>query len=165
MKIEFRDDNFIVFLNKRFSKKINFLDKIKLEDYFKKLFNKLKEVYNIDISGSYKIEVFRDDNYGVILSIKKDFDDYFDYYDDQVDMSIIMSKYDKFVYRLSGFLDSRIIRDCDVYFYNNDFYICPFKLSFINIGYLLENCEIIYGKDVCNIINNGAKIPNNVYVC
>lgn len=165
MKIDFRGNNFIVFLNKKISDKINFLDKEELEDYFRNLFTRLKDIYDLDICGSYNIEVFNDNDYGVILSIRKDDIEYFEYYDGQIDMSIVVSKYDKFIYKLSGSLDEKIVNKCDLYKYNNDLYVIPRKLNFINFGYLIENSEIIYGKIAYDIFSNSVKISNKFYVC
>ena len=71
------------------------------------IFDKIKDIYDISISGSYNIELFIDYDYGIIALIKKDDVEYFDYYDSQIDINITISKYDKFVYKLKGSLDKR----------------------------------------------------------
>ncbi|MEG0826494.1 MAG: hypothetical protein RR404_03380, partial [Bacilli bacterium] len=66
MKIVNKDEfSFIVFLNKFYIDKINFNNKIVLEDYFKNLFLRLKENYKIDMIGYYNIFIYIDDNYGI----------------------------------------------------------------------------------------------------
>ena len=164
MKIDFRDNNFIVFFNNKISDNINFIDKNELENFFKKIFEKIKDIYDISISGSYNIELFIDYDYGIIALIKKDDVEYFDYYDSQIDINITISKYDKFVYKLKGALDKRFGKYCDIYYYDNDFYVVPKRIDFISMGYLIENCEMIYGKKVSCIIKNGVKISNRFYV-
>jgi len=165
MKIDFRDNNFVVFLNKKYSEKINFFNNNELETYFRSLFIKFKDIYNIDISGSYNIEVFNDNNYGIVLSIEQDDSEYFDYYSDQIDMSIIISKYDQFIYKLIGNLNDNIKKDCELFIYNNDIYVKPKNVNFINIGYLIENAEVVYGRKAYNVITNGFKISDSLYVC
>lgn len=165
MKIDFRGNNFVVFLNKKYSEKINFFNNDELETYFRSLFIKFKDIYNIDISGSYNIEVFNDNNYGIVLSIEQDDSEYFDYYSDQIDMSIIISKYDQFIYKLIGNLNDNIKKDCELFIYNNDIYVKPKNVNFINIGYLIENAEVVYGRKAYNVITNGFKISDSLYVC
>lgn len=165
MKIDFRGNNFIVFLNKKYSEKIDFLDKEELETYFRKLFIKFKDTYDIDVCGSYNIEVFTDNNYGIILSIKQDDVDYFEYYSDQIDMSIVISKYDQFIYKLIGNLDETVKKNCEFCIYDNDVYVIPKNIDFIDIGYLVENSEIVYGRKAYDVIHNGFKVIDSLYVC
>ena len=91
MKIIVNDDiNMIIFLNKIYLNQIDFEDKEKLEIYFRKLLKTLKEFYKININGYYEINVYVDNNYGVILELKKEEIEYFSYYEDEVDMQLIV---------------------------------------------------------------------------
>ena len=60
------DDIIVVFLMEFSYKDEN------LEDEFKNLLDKLNKVYNIDIKGSYKINLYKDKIYGAVLEIIKD---------------------------------------------------------------------------------------------
>lgn len=147
MRIDFRDDDLIVFLNKRNISSIDFSNNVELEDYFKKLFLGLSNKYDIDFSGCYDIDVFLDKFYGAVIYIKKD-DSYFEYYD-SVDMNISVSKYCGFVYKVNDICKD--FSSCNVYFYNDCFYLEPIDVDFYDIGFILESCEIIYGKDAYDV--------------
>lgn len=158
MKVEFRDNNFIVFLHKKFIVDIDFFNKSVLEKYFRNLFMKFKDYYNIDVSGSYEITVYVDDVYGAILYIVKEDLDYFDYYDNQVDMTIIISKHKKFLYKLKCPIDDVIFSKCDIYLYNESFYILPNDVDYVLLGSLLECSELVYGDDASEIICHGKLV-------
>ena len=133
MKIERIDDNnIIVFLNKLKLKEKMIISSNYLEEYFRKLFQILKNKYNIEIGGYYSITLYQDNIYGVILDIKKDFEDYFDYYDNQVDMKIDIVKDSMILYRIDNYsiLKEKTYEYINMYLYDNNIYIKPKK----NIG-------------------------------
>ena len=76
------NDVIIVFLMQYLS----FDNKELLEEEFKEVLDKLEKVYKIEINGSYKINVYKDNIYGSVLEIKKD-KDYYDYFN-TIDMNI-----------------------------------------------------------------------------
>lgn len=164
MKIEkLDDDNLIVFLNNLYLKKNSFTLKNNLEKYFKSLFIKLNEFYDIEIKGFYNINIYQDKLFGIILEIKKEDLDFYSYYDDHIDMKIRIMKKEKFVFVLDKFsmLNKNILDYCKIYKYNNSFYVIPKKtISDVNIGIILENSKILYGEDAYKIINK-AKLINN----
>ena len=157
MKIDYRDNNLIVFLNKKNVSSIDFFDKHCMEKYFRDLFYKFNNDYNMDLKGSYNIEVFIDDNFGIILDISSDDVDYFEYCSDVVDMNISISKYNKFMYKLFNGIGD-LIKKCDVYIYNDDIYVIPNSLSYFEFGILLENSKIIYGEKCFKILKGAKKI-------
>ena len=60
MHIDIVDDlNMIIYLQNDRIKNIDFSDKSDLQDYFKDLFVKLKNNYNININGYYYINVYK----------------------------------------------------------------------------------------------------------
>lgn len=158
LKIDVRDDNLIVFLNNRNIENIDFYNTRELEKYFRELFLKFNDEYGFDLSGSYNIDVYIDDKYGIILDIKPIDEAYYDC--DYVDMNITISKYKGFLYRIEGFVDI----DCNVYFYEHSFYYEPLDVSFFDIGRVFENCEIVYGKEVYDIINYGSLLSNRLVI-
>ena len=164
MKIEkLDDDNLIVFLNNLYLKKNSFTLKNNLEKYFKSLFIKLNEFYDIEIKGFYNINIYQDKLFGIILEIKKEDLDFYSYYDDHIDMKIRIMKKEKFVFVLDKFsmLNKNILDYCKIYKYNNSFYVIPKKtISDVNICIILENSKILYGEDAYKIINK-AKLINN----
>lgn len=155
MKIDFRDNNLIVFLNKKMVSGVDFFNKSILEKYFRDLFLKFNETYDIDMNGSYNINVFADDNYGIVLEIEKEEIEYFDYYD-VVDMNITISKYNKFLYKLNNYIDNL----GKIYLYNENLYLEPINIDFFKMGLLIENSEVVYGKKCIDIIKNGKEVGN-----
>ena len=164
MKIEHIDENnIIVFLNKFKMKENATLSEQYLHDYFKKLFQKLKKDYQIDISGYYSITLYQDNVYGIIMDIRKEFADYFDYFDNQVDMKIDINKDYSFLYKLDrhSLLDSNIFPYLNLYTYKNEIYGRPKKtINQYLLGNLIENSIIVYGKDSMEIIKYGKKISS-----
>ena len=155
MKIDVRDNNLIVFLNNKNILGIDFYNTRELEKYFRELFFKLSDDYSFDLSGSYNIDVFID-RFGVVLEIEP-IDSYYDCCD-IVDMNITISKYKGFLYKSDCFIDV----DCDVYLYDSSFYYEPLNVSFLDIGKLFENCDIVYGFDVYDIKRNGKLLSRFV---
>lgn len=160
LKIDIRDNNLIVFLNKRSIDGIDFHDKHELERYFRNLFLVFKDIYNLDVFGSYDINVYIDVHYGVVLEIINVDDSYFDYCD-IIDMNICISKYKSFLYKLSGVVSDI---DCTVYSYKGDLYYELNSIDFLRLGLLIENSEIIYGETAHLIKKNGKRLSNYLIV-
>ncbi len=156
MKIDFDDNNLIVFLNNKRVEGVDFFDSMQVENYFRNLFLKLND-YGYELSGSYSISVFIDEKCGVILEISENDIEYFDCYD--VDMDITISKYKNFIYKLNHFINKI---DGNIYCYDGNFYFDPDYNDFISYGLLIENCEIVYGKKCFDIKKMGEKIS---YCC
>lgn len=153
MKIDVRDDNLIVFLNNSLIENIGFSE-CELERYFRSLFLKLGD-YGFDFSGSYSINVYVDDECGIVLSVSNDDIDYYDY--DIVNMNISISKYKGFLFKVNNFIDI----DSSVIVYNGCFYYDLGCTNFIDIGRLFENCDIVYGKSVHDIRCYGRVIDKS----
>lgn len=158
MKIDKQDNNLIVFLNKKMTEKIDFTNKINLEKYFQKLFARLNNIYELDMQGSYEITIYNN-SYGVILEIKEQDIEYFDYYN-EIDMNLNISKNNEIIYKLIGEIPNK--KNYNIYTYNGDIYIKPIKIDFISLGILIENSEIIYGKNASKILNQATKINNKI---
>lgn len=151
MKIEKQDDNLVVFLNKKIAPK-NINNKIELEKNFQKIFNKLNNIYNLDLNGNYEINIYDNKEYGIILEIKKEEIEYFDYYD-TIDMHLNISKYKDILYKTSN-----ITKNTNIYEYKGEIYIEPINTDFNNLGIIIENSEIIYGEKAHTIKKKGKKL-------
>lgn len=149
MKIEKQDNNLIVFFNEKTAPKN--LNKIELEKYFQKMFNKLNNIYNLDLNGNYEINIYKN-KYGVILEIKKEEIEYFDYYD-TIDMHLNISKYNDILYKTTN-----IMKDTNIYAYKGEIYIEPMEIDFNKLGLIIENSEIIYGEKAYFIKKRGKKL-------
>lgn len=126
------------------------IDYDNIEDYFKKLFIKIKETFDIEIDGFYVVNIYHDKIYGDILElIKKD-----NYYYDQVDIKINIID-TTFLYKIDKYdLD---LEKYDIYKYNNEIYV-KIKKELKQKDYLklLENSDILY--DTEKIFLNAEKI-------
>ena len=65
-------------------------NKIILEDKFRKIFSKLKDLYNINITGYYSIDIYVSMYLGAIVTIKKDDLEYFDIFDEEIVLMLLL---------------------------------------------------------------------------
>ena len=138
------DDIIVVFLMEFSYKDEN------LEDEFKNLLDKLNKVYNIDIKGSYKINLYKDKIYGAVLEIIKD-SDYYDYFN-AIDLTInIIDSH--FLYEINDYIYNL---NSDIYLYNNKIYVDINNKK--DLYKVLEYSTIIDKEN--SIIKNGKKINN-----
>ena len=138
------DDIIVVFLMEFSYKDEN------LENEFKNLLDKLNKVYNIDIKGSYKINLYKDKIYGAVLEIIKD-SDYYDYFN-AIDLTInIIDSH--FLYEINDYIYNL---NSDIYLYNNKIYVDINNKK--DLYKVLEYSTIIYKEN--SIIKNGKKINN-----
>jgi len=165
MKVVFNDEfNFVVFLNNIYIDSINFDNKVDLEKYFRKIFSNLHAFYDIEINGYYDIKVYHDNNYGIIIELKKSDSDYFDYLDNQIDMRITNAKSECFLYKINDYFLYKNIKGCEYYLYKTNIYVkIKTKISKSDYFYLLENSEIIYNEEVNNILKYGKQIKKGWY--
>ena len=138
------DDIIVVFLMEFSYKDEN------LEDEFKNLLDKLNKVYNIDIKGSYKINLYKDKIYGAVLEIIKD-SDYYDYFN-AIDLTINIFD-SHFLYEINDYIYNL---NSDIYLYNNKIYVDINNKK--DLYKVLEYSTIIYKEN--SIIKNGKKINN-----
>lgn len=157
MKVKIIDENnIIVFLN---NNKLNYKDQ--LEKQLKELFNKLKDIYKLNIYGYYNIRIYIDKYYGSIIDINKEDIEYVDYNQDEIDMRIEIQK-TNFLYKINNYYNLNI--DSIIYKYNNNYYLKLEKeINNYNLGKLLELSEIIY-NNTDTIIKYGNILQNQTYV-
>lgn len=162
MKISIIDeDNIIVFLNTINLKEMDFSNKEDLESKFKDLFLKLKYIYNINIRGYYSINIYIDKIYGAILEIEHENIEYFDYFENKVDMRINVLSDVKFIYKIKDIfkLNKELCNSSIAYVFKGKIYVLLKKnISFYNLGYLLELSDIVYGGIVDDILKLGKII-------
>jgi len=159
MKLElFNLNNITVYLNNEYLKKINFDLKNNVEQQFKKLFIKIKNIYNIEMSGYYEVIVYINDIYGMIIEIEKDNDEYIKLFGDTVDMKITFKFDSSIFYKLDEYKNFDI-NNYNLYYYNDNFYIeLNDKINYINYLNLIENSDIIYGDEMKKIKSHAIKV-------
>lgn len=144
MKIEFKDNTYIVYLNKYNIIDMDFSNTKALERVLKSLLLRLKKHYKIDMKGYYNIIVYLDDYYGAVLKIEED-NDYYDYFDDTIAIRIKKVK-SKFLYEvddisyIDNYIDKFKINNRD-----NKIYLTIInELNSYEYLNLLETSRIIY---------------------
>ena len=144
MKIEFKDNTYIVYLNKYNIIDMDFSNTKALERDLKSLLLRLKKHYKIDMKGYYNIIVYLDDYYGAVLKIEED-NDYYDYFDDTIAIRIKKVK-SKFLYEvddisyIDNYIDKFKINNRD-----NKIYLTIInELNSYEYLNLLETSRIIY---------------------
>lgn len=158
MKTIIDNNKYIIFLNNNETKKICYDDDTKLEDYFKKLFLKLSQKYDIELTGYYDVIIYKDSNYGAVIEFSNDDIDYYSYFN-QVDVKIIMSKRDLFLYEINyNFIDDKILKKCECYKFLDKLYLKINSIDRENYFKLLELSNIIYGSKVDEILKYGKKV-------
>ncbi len=164
MKLElFNLNNLTVYLNNKYLDKINFDLKNNVEQQFKRLFIKIKNIYDIEMSGYYEVTVYLNDIYGMIIEIEKDDDEYVKLFGDTVDMKITFKFDSSIFYKLEEY-KTFDIDNYDLYYYNDVFYIELVNndnLEYTEYLRLLENSSIIYGNELKKIKNNAIKLKCN----
>ena len=150
MKVVFKDNKIIVFLNKKLD-----LDKVNLDIYFKKLFLRIKNKYNLELNGYYDINVYIDNNYGSIIEIENEDLDYYNYFN-QIDMEIKVNN-TTFLYEIDyEYLDKELLSKSIVYKQNNKLYFKITDKSILNK--IIECSKIIYGDRVKEIMKSSKKV-------
>lgn len=159
MKVIMNDDEIIVFLNKRYFVDLDFENEQSLEEQFKKIFQTLTKDYNVENSGYYNIDIYKDNNYGLILKIIKEESEYYNYFTNQIDMNINIHK-DDFLYEIDYIsLDKKILNYVKTFKYKNKIYLKIIKdIDDITLGYIVEMSEILYGNKSLEILKIGKEV-------
>lgn len=139
MKVDIKNDNFIIYVNKYL---INYDMKNRkdIEENIKDLLIRIRKIYKIKLSGYYKIKVYQNDLYGLIFECIKEDD--LDFFPDLCDLKINI------------LYDSKILLESnDFFIFNNNkktykkgnkFYINIKDLNELEIIKLSEFCKIKY---------------------
>jgi len=150
MKVIGNENNLTIYINKT-NIKFNLDDKEGLEEYFRTIFIKIKEFYNIKLNGFYITYAYIDNKYGIIIDMEKDDMDFIYYNDCEIEMQLIV-KDSNFLYEVKDiFFSEDIYSKVELYTYKNKLYL---KLKEDVIKNIIEYSNIIY-KNTENILNYG----------
>lgn len=146
MNIKYISDNILdIYLKKELIKNYNFKNKDELEKYLKKLFKILNDKYKIKIEGYYEIDVYLDNNYGVIINLNREDYEYYDYFKNQVDMKIRIID-TEFLYEVED-IPKSLLDKVSVNIENDKIYLkIEKKLKKLEMMKLLESSKIVYDK-------------------
>lgn len=153
MKVIGNEDSLTIYINKS-NLKITLDNKDELEDYFRSVFLKIKEFYNIKLNGFYITHAYIDNKYGIIIDMEKDDVDFIYYNDYEIEMQLVINEID-FLYEVEDiFLDRDIYSKVDIYSYKNKYYL---KLNEDILKDVIEYVNIVY-KNTENILKYGKLI-------
>lgn len=151
MKVIGNENSLTIYINKS-NLEINLDDKEELEDYFRSIFLKIKEFYNVKLNGFYITNAYIDNKYGIIIDMKKDDVDFIYYNDYEIEMQLVVNKID-FLYEIEDiFLDKNIYSKVDIYSYKNKYYlkikedVLKDIIEYVNIIYINTENILKYGK-------------------
>ena len=152
MTLKEKNNKYIIFLSKEEIKNISFNEINKMEEYFIKLFTKIKNKYLSFKYGFYKLNIYLDKYYGGVIEVKNINSNFL--LSDEVEMTINILD-DNFLYLIDEYkLDKKYF---DYYSYNNKLYArIKRELSRDKMYNLLENSEIIFNTQ--NLIASSKKI-------
>lgn len=159
MKCVFEDNHILVYLPKCDINEKSFEDLSYIEEYFREIFLKIKQKYNIELSGFYFVNVYIDLINGIILEIEEEQLEFIEYYDDAIDMKIVIHQ-EEFLYETSDVLNlpNDFKKNFNIYYYQNRWYLKLKNKMDDNVWYqILEYTKIIY-KGTNWIIKYGKKM-------
>lgn len=139
MKVDIKNDNFIIYVNKYL---INYDMKNRkdIEENIKDLLIRIRKIYKIKLSGYYKIKIYQNDLYGLIFECIKEDD--LDFFPDFCDLKINILYDSKILLESDDFLIFN--NNKKTYKKGNKFYINIKDLNELEIIKLSEFCKIKY---------------------
>ncbi|MGN0974278.1 MAG: hypothetical protein ACI4OT_05995 [Bacilli bacterium] len=153
MKLIQYDEEYIIYLNNLYIKEISLDNSEEISEYIKKLLLKLKDYYNIELSGFYRIYVYTNKLYGIIMEIIK-VEDYDDFGIDNIDLKIILKKNSELLLKTENY---DLVKDIDCFFVKDGFYYINIENIDKDYIHYVEFFDIIY-KDVDKIIKDAQLI-------
>ena len=154
------DENIVIFLDKIYLKKLNLTDQNLLEKKLIKLINKIQNKFTLDLNGYYNVYIYKDKNYGLIIDMQKEDIEYLDYFNNQIELNIEVIE-ESFLYKVEDVFNiTKSILDKFIIYKNGDtiYLKAKEKINNIELGIILENGEIIYGKEANTIKKNSQII-------
>ncbi len=157
MRVVCSDDIVSLYINKVYFQNFDFSDKCFLESYLKKILKMLSNRYNLFFDGFYDINMYTDINYGVIIDVIREDLEYFDYFNNQIQMNIKVIE-TSFLYELFDF-PTFSIEMFDVYKFSDKIYVkIKEQMDVIMLGKLIELSRIIYGNEAQKILKLAKKV-------
>ena len=148
MKFIKKDSNHIILYQSKFQiDAIDFDHSEDLEEQFRILFHKLKEIYGFEMEGYYDIDIYHDSQSGRVIEIKKEPIEYFDYLENQIDMRMVLHEEQPFLYEMNDiftFPQSLKEKVQIILYQNKSFLTFLHPLTDLELGSLLEFGTIRY---------------------
>ena len=147
------DENIVIFLDKIYLQNLNLNDKNIIEKKLIKLINKIQNKCTIDLNGYYNVSIYKDESYGIIIDMQKEELEYLDYFNNQIELNIEVIE-DSFLYKIEDIfnLNKTLLKKFTIYKNGETIYLkANENINNIELGIILENGEIIYGKTANSI--------------
>lgn len=172
MYVKYHDEEFFeVYLNED--------DKISLKSVkpnydnkeFKEILLNLKKIYKINISGYYTVILNKIPNYGHILEFHKKEDE--EFINNYLELKVVFKEYDEVCISFDDFEYLKLINPnllIDLYFYEQQYYVCIKDIGDEDILDLLEYGELSYKNsfykyDGKNLLSNQSIVELINKVC
>lgn len=146
MRIELKDDSFIIYLHQNIIKINNFNQDL-LEEYIKELILKIKKTFKIKISGSYIVNIYENRRFGLILEFSKQ--DNLDFFPDLIDLKLNLNKNSEVYVKVNDYF--LLSKYQDTYYFKDNFYIDINQLLKKDEIYLSDFGKYIYGKELTDL--------------
>ncbi len=157
MKIVCDGDTVSLYMNKIYIKNLDFSDKIFLESYLKNTLKILDNKYNLKFDGYYDVNLYIDQNYGVIIDVIKERLEYFDYFSNQIQLNINVIE-DCFLYELLD-IPFHFMDNLKFYKFFDKIYVkIKGQIDNFLVGNLFELSNVIYGEEKNKILNFLKKV-------
>lgn len=157
MKIVCDGDTVSLYMNNIYIKNLDFSDKIFLESYLKNTLKILDNKYNLKFDGYYDVNLYIDQNYGVIIDVIKERLEYFDYFSNQIQLNINVIE-DCFLYELLD-IPFHFMDNLKFYKFFDKIYVkIKGQIDNFLVGNLFELSNVIYGEEKNKILNFLKKV-------
>ena len=140
MKIITENENYIIYIKKT-NLKFDIKDKEEIEKNIKDIILDIRNKKHINITGFYKVKVYQNNKFGLILEMHKEDD--IDFFKDFIDLKVVIFNNSKIYLKINDYFKVKDYKD--IYYYDNNFYLDIDFLEDKDIIALSEFFDIIYG--------------------
>jgi len=149
MKIELLEhDKYKIFINDAYLGKINIKDNAELGKYIKELVLKLKNIYNIVLTGFYNVDVYIVKNFGIIIEIEN----VDNYISKTIDLRIILHSNEDIYLKIKN--DEMISKYREIKYLEQYYYLNVNDVLKKDVNAFVEDYTIVYGADLKRLKNN-----------
>lgn len=127
-----------------------------VEKFIINIFRKFLKKYKL--KGDVLLNIYIDLYYGIIIEINNDNDYCFD---DEIDVKVVFHLNNTFLYEIDYFyiLDEVNIKNANIYFYKNKFYLeVTDNIDIADKYKLLESSNVIWDNKCFEIVNKAIKL-------
>ena len=155
MKLVQYDDKYVIYLNNLYLGSVNLDNNTNITTYVKEVLMNLNDYYHIKLNGFYKVHVYINNNYGMIMDVNK-ISDYDDFGIDNIELKVIINNNSKMYISTDNY---DVIKNFNCFYIkDNKYYLNIDNLS--NFTKYSDFFDIIY-KDFDTILLDAKMIRRN----